>query len=157
MSPWLRGYSTCFISKQSWVRVPSVAQRLIMSNNWAAQYILQLSQGQIVKFRPHGNSMQPRIESGQLVTLTPVTQENVIEVGNIVLCKVDGKYWLHLVSAIGSDGRYQISNNKNHVNGWCNRKNLYGIVVLIEPLFKPTQGSKNIRFKLLMVVNRQLI
>lgn len=104
-----------------------------MSNNWAVQHIQQLSSGQVVKFRPHGNSMQPRIESGQLVTLVPITSERVINVGDIVLCKVDGRYWLHLVTAIGSDGRYQISNNKGHINGWCPHKNLYGLVTLIEP------------------------
>lgn len=104
-----------------------------ISNNWAAQHILQLSEGRVVKFRPHGNSMQPRIESGQLVTCVPVTAERVINVGDIVLCKVDGRCWLHLVSAIGSDGRYQISNNKGHINGWCQHKNLYGLVTLIEP------------------------
>jgi len=98
---------------------------------WATQYIELLNQGQIVKFRPHGNSMQPRIESGQLVTVTPVTNE--IQVGDIVLCKVDGRQWLHLVSAIGSDGRYQISNNKGHINGWCVKNNIFGLVIKVEP------------------------
>jgi len=97
---------------------------------WATQYIALLQQGQTVKFRPHGNSMQPRIESGQLVTVAPNLQA---QVGDIVLCKVDGKQWLHLVSAIGSDGRYQISNNKGHVNGWTTSKNIFGVVILVEP------------------------
>lgn len=99
---------------------------------WATQYIELLKQGQTVKFRPHGNSMQPRIESGQLVTVEPVNGR-VINVGDVVLCKVDGRQWLHLVTAIGSDGRYQISNNKGHVNGWCTASNIFGVVVEVEP------------------------
>ena len=74
--------------------------------------------------------MQPRIESGQLVTVTPGL---VYMVGDIVLCKVDGRQWLHLVTAIGSDGRYQISNNKGHINGWCQQNNVFGVVTQIEP------------------------
>jgi hypothetical protein len=110
--------------------------------SWATGYIEALKQGRTVEFRPHGNSMQPRIESGQLVTVVPAFQEFAScgttdvadpEVGDIVLCKVDGKQWLHLVSAIGSDGRYQISNNKGHVNGWCTRANVFGVVVRIDP------------------------
>lgn len=97
---------------------------------WATQYIQQLIAGETIKFRPRGNSMQPRIESGQLVTISPVNRD--IVVGDIVLCKVEGKQWLHLVSAIGSDGRYQISNNKGHVNGWCVIENIFGIVIGIE-------------------------
>ncbi len=98
---------------------------------WATQYIESLKNGQTVKFRPHGNSMQPRIESGQLVTVTPVTQD-CVKVGDVVLCKVDGKQWLHLVTAIGSDGRYQISNNKGHINGWCTPQNVFGVVTQVE-------------------------
>jgi phage repressor protein C with HTH and peptisase S24 domain len=100
--------------------------------SWATKYIELLKQGNTVKFRPHGNSMQPRIESGQLVTVVP--SNGVLPlVGAIVLCKVDGKQWLHLVSAHGSDGRIQISNNKGHVNGWCTTDNVFGIVTLVEP------------------------
>lgn len=99
--------------------------------SWATQYIELLKQDNTVKFRPHGNSMQPRIESGQLVTVEPVNRQ--IVPGDIVLCKVEGRQWLHLVSAVGSDGRYQISNNKGHVNGWCTAQNIFGVVTVIEP------------------------
>jgi len=74
--------------------------------------------------------MQGRIESGQLVTVEPVSREVVP--GDIVLCKVEGRQWLHLVSAVGSDGRYQISNNKGHINGWCTLQNIFGIVITVE-------------------------
>lgn len=98
--------------------------------SWATQYIEQLKLGNVVEFRPHGNSMQPRIQSGDKVTVVP---SSVYTVGDIVLCKVDGKQWLHLITAIGSDGRYQISNNKGHINGWCTAQNVFGVVIRVEP------------------------
>ena len=108
--------------------------------SWATAHIEKLKNLETIKFRPHGNSMQPRIASGQLVTVVPVSETcngcvyhiPPPKVGDVVLCKVDGKQWLHLVSAIGSDGRYQISNNQGHVNGWCTLSNIFGIVVKVE-------------------------
>lgn len=91
-----------------------------------------LQRGETIQLRPHGNSMQPRIESGQLVTVRPCWHGEA-QVGDIVLCKVNGRRWLHLVTAIGSDGRYQIGNNKGHTNGWCMPDHVYGIVVNVEP------------------------
>jgi len=97
---------------------------------WATKYIEQLRQGQTVSFRPTGNSMQGRIASRQLVTVAPISTPP--RVGDVVLCKVDGKQWLHLVSAVGADGRFQISNNKGHVNGWTTRANLFGMVTHVD-------------------------
>jgi hypothetical protein len=98
---------------------------------WATNYIEQLKQGATVRFRPTGNSMRGRIESGQLVTVQPIREH--IQVGDVVLCRCNGKQWLHLVSAIGQDGRYQISNNNGHVNGWTTRSNVFGVVTGVEP------------------------
>lgn len=89
--------------------------------------IQQLKEGKEVSFRPVGNSMEPRIKSKQLVTLSPDVS-NVV-VGDVVLCKVNGNILCHLVTAIQGD-RYQISNNKGHINGWT--KNVYGKVIKIE-------------------------
>ena len=91
-----------------------------------------LMKGETIRFRPHGNSMQPRIESGQLVTVTPC-KPGEAQVGDIVMCKVNGHQYLHLVSAIGSDGRYQISNNHGHINGWATPGNIFGVVTRVEP------------------------
>ena len=96
-------------------------------NKTHAQMLLE---GQTIQFRPHGNSMRPTILSGQLVTISPVFRE--ILVGDAVLCKVEGRQMLHKVTAIGSDGRYQISNNHGYVNGWCTRQNVFGILVAVE-------------------------
>ena len=97
---------------------------------WATQYIKLLSEGQTVKFRPRGNSMTGRIESGQLCTVEPI--KGVIYKHDIVLCKVSGKQYLHLVTAV-SGNRYQISNNKGHINGWIGPKSIYGKLIKVEP------------------------
>jgi hypothetical protein len=95
-------------------------------------HVQALQEGKTVKFRPHGNSMRPIIESGQLVTVEPLNGR-VPEVGDTVLCKVNGRQMLHKVTAIGSDGRYQVSNNHGYVNGWCTLANVYGILTQVEP------------------------
>lgn len=93
---------------------------------WADNYIAKLNQGEPVEFRPRGNSMAGRIESGQLVRVVPTSD---VEVGDAVLCKVNGRQYLHLVKGIrrNKDGvSYQISNNRGHVNGWTTQ--IYGVV-----------------------------
>jgi hypothetical protein len=94
---------------------------------WATNYIEALQAGKTVKFRPHGYSMQGLIESGQLCTVEPCQLSNV-EKGWVVLCKVNGKQFLHLVTAVRS-GQVQISNNKGHVNGWTSQ--VYGRCVRV--------------------------
>ena len=74
--------------------------------------------------------MQGKIESGQLITVAPAVHP--VAVGSIVLCKVNGSQYLHLVIAVGSDERYQIGNNKGYVNGWCAATNVYGIVTAVD-------------------------
>jgi phage repressor protein C with HTH and peptisase S24 domain len=98
---------------------------------WANAYIEKLKKGETVQFRPRGSSMAPKIKSGQLVTVEPPKWE--IEIGDIVLCQVNGKQWLHKVTAGSHDGaRFQISNNKGHINGWTSWKNIYGVVTCVE-------------------------
>jgi hypothetical protein len=97
---------------------------------WATPHIARLRNGQTVRFRPKGNSMSGRIESSQLVTVAPV-DPRTIERGDVVLCKVGGREFLHLVKAV-QDGRFQIGNNKGHVNGWTGPNGIYGKVVSVE-------------------------
>ena len=106
---------------------------------WATQYIKQLQEGKSVIFRPRGNSMQGRIESGQEVCVIPLKwRDGIIElpkVGEIVLCKVRGKEYLHLVKAIRrveTGEQYQIGNNKGFINGWTNLNSIYGRVLTID-------------------------
>jgi hypothetical protein len=97
---------------------------------WATEYIRRLQNGETVQFRPRGNSMSGKVESGQLCTVVPVTDAPVV--GDIVLCKVNGRQYLHLVKAVRGD-RYQIGNNRGRVNGWVSRNGVYGKCVRVEP------------------------
>lgn len=91
---------------------------------WAAPYIVKLQAGETVSFRPRGNSMSPRIRSGQLCTVAPVDSDK-IKVGDIVLCRVKGHEYLHFVKAI-LGVRFQIGNNHGGINGWIGTGNVFG-------------------------------
>ncbi len=97
---------------------------------WAMHYIAKLKEGETVSFRPRGNSMVGKIESGQLCTVEPINSED-ITVGDIVLCKVKGREYLHLVKAI-QDKRFQIGNNRGRINGWITANSIFGKCVKIE-------------------------
>jgi hypothetical protein len=90
----------------------------------------RVAQGTIVQFRPSGSSMVPLIRSRQLVTVAPV-DPSTLTVGDIVLARVAGSVYLHLVSAIGG-GRVQISNNRGRVNGWTSPDRVFGICVDVD-------------------------
>ena len=92
--------------------------------SWAS-VVEKLRRGEPVEMRPRGNSMTPRIKSGQQVRIVPADLTDV-ELGDVVLSKVKGVYRLHIVSA-RKDGRVQISNAHGHVNGWT--KQVFGKVV----------------------------
>jgi hypothetical protein len=91
---------------------------------WASQYIACLKEGETVQFRPRGSSMRGKIESGQLCTVEPVDPAT-LEVGDIVLCKVNGREYLHLIKAI-QGARIQIGNNRGRINGWISTNSVFG-------------------------------
>ena len=74
--------------------------------------------------------MAPLIDSGDLVTLVMATK-GTVKVGDIVLCRVKGAQYLHLVKAIDEE-RYQIGNNRGGINGWAQGSNIYGRVTKVE-------------------------
>jgi hypothetical protein len=97
---------------------------------WATGHIARLRKGETIQFRPRGSSMSGRIESKQLCTVAPVNPSDV-KPGDIVLCKVYGAEYLHLVKAV-QDGRFQIGNNKGHINGWIGSNGIYGRCISVE-------------------------
>ena len=92
---------------------------------WATAYIAKLRAGETVSFRPRGGSMAGKIESGQLCTVEPVKDVTTLKVGEIVLCKVGGNEYLHLIKAIQGQ-RFQIGNNRGFINGWIGQQIHYG-------------------------------
>ena len=90
---------------------------------WASRNIERLRAGEPVSFRPHGQSMTGRIESGQLCRVVPC-DPTMLEVGDIVFCKVARNEYLHIVKYI-QHGCYQIGNNRGLINGWIGPEHLY--------------------------------
>lgn len=97
---------------------------------WATHHIERLRNGETVRFRPRGQSMTGRIESGQLCTVEPIDPAS-LQVGDIVLCKVQGNEYLHIVKAIEGD-RFQIGNNRGFINGRIGRSGIFGKCVRVE-------------------------
>lgn len=65
--------------------------------------------------------MTPLIKSGQEHVLSPI---NLSDVGDIVFCKVKGRYYTHLVKAKGDRGVLI-----GKINGWT--KSVFGKVTKI--------------------------
>jgi hypothetical protein len=98
--------------------------------------------GETIEFHPTGASMVPLIRSRQRVTVAP-TFPSTVEVGDIVLARVAGIVYLHLVSAVDAGrNRVQISNNRGRVNGWTSRDKVYGICTAIDGVRRPRLAGK---------------
>ena len=78
--------------------------------------------------------MQGRVESGQLCTVEPVKDPGAIKEGDIVLAKVRGSIYFHLVKAVRVNGvrQFLIGNNKGHDNGWASEGAVFGRCIRIE-------------------------
>ena len=98
---------------------------------WATGYIQQLKEGKTVSFRPRGHSTSGKIESGQLCTVTPISDADMLSKGDIVLCKVNGNEYLHLIKAV-QGSRFQIGNNRGRINGWIGFNSIFGKLEKVE-------------------------
>lgn len=98
--------------------------------SWAKNYINSLQRGETISFCPKGNSMSPKINSGDLITLSP--DVNNLAVDDVVLCKVKGRFFVHLIKATKIEAEktlYLIGNNKGHINGWIGINAIFGKVI----------------------------
>lgn len=103
-------------------------------SGWADRHIEALQRGETVSFRPRGNSMSPHVEDGQLVTVEPYSSFLAINRGDVVLCRVHGHQYLHLVKAIDPvDRRVLIANARGRENGWTGADRVYGRMVEVRP------------------------
>ena len=82
--------------------------------------------------------MVPLVASGQHHKLAPIIWDQC-KVGDIVYCKVHGRFYTHLVKG-KSDKGLLIGNNKGGINGWT--KLVYGKV--IEILWKKLKRGKSL-------------
>lgn len=85
--------------------------------DWADTAIDLLSLGKDAEIRPVGGSMRGLIESGALVLLSPCVASDCA-VGDIVLCRVGSKVYLHLVKGVDASG-VLIGNNLGKINGYA--------------------------------------
>lgn len=87
----------------------------------------ELASKGVTEAKGFGNSMTPILKSGSLLTFKRCKN---YKVGDVVFCKVKGRFIdAHLITRKAHDGRYLISNNHGHDNGWT--KTIYGKVVKV--------------------------
>lgn len=98
---------------------------------WASAAIERLRQGQAVILHPRGHSMTGKINDGDLVTVEPLG-ERELRIGDIVLVRLHGREYLHLVTAIPGN-RTLIGNNRGDSNGWVGRAAIVGVATKVTP------------------------
>ena len=98
--------------------------------SWALFAKEALRKGETVIIKPRGHSMHGKVNDGDHVTVEPCEPAN-LQVGDIVLVRVHGNDYLHLIKAIDK-GRFQIGNNRGGINGWVGPDGIYGKATKIE-------------------------
>jgi hypothetical protein len=99
--------------------------------SWAKFAIESLKEGKTVQIRPRGHSMKGKVNDSDLVTVEPCQAED-LAVGDIVLVRVKGHDYLHLVKAINQN-RFLIGNNRGGINGWVGHNCIYGKATKVQP------------------------
>ena len=97
---------------------------------WADFAREALRRGETIQIKPRGHSMKGKVNDGDLVTVTPWAPEE-LAVGDIVLVRVHGNDYLHLIKAIDK-GRFLIGNNRGGTNGWVSSNSLFGKAIKVE-------------------------
>src|SRR5262245_48986095 len=98
--------------------------------SWAKYAIEALHDGRTVQIRPRGHSMKGKVNDRALVTVEPCDPVT-LAVGDMVLVRVSGRDYLHLIKAIDR-GRFLIGNNRGGINGWVGAHGIYGKATKIE-------------------------
>lgn len=88
----------------------------------------RLENGETFLTSEKGNSIVPLIHSGQEHELSPAKWEDC-SVGDIVYCKVNGRFYTHLVKGKDPVRGLLIGNNRGNTNGWT--RNVYGKVTRV--------------------------
>lgn len=75
--------------------------------------------------------MTGRVNDGDLCEVRRPRTEDALKAGDVVLCRVRGAQYLHLVKAV-RNGQYQIRNNRGEINGWVSRNGIFGLLVSVK-------------------------
>jgi hypothetical protein len=97
---------------------------------WADFAKEALRRGETVQVKPRGHSMKGKVNDGDIVTIEPIDPAT-LAVGDIVLVRMHGSDYLHLIKAIDG-GRYQIGNNRGGINGWVGANGIFGKATKVE-------------------------
>ena len=106
-----------------------------------------LTAGRSVFYKSSGQSMWPLVQSGDACTFHPIQAVTAkkgkysiqkvaskIDVGDIVFCQVQPSQQLyaHIVHEVQRHSiqrpKYLIGNVQRHINGWCRRERIFGIL-----------------------------
>ena len=98
--------------------------------SWAKAAIEALLRGEQSTLRYDGDAMQGRIDDGAEVLLAPV-EPGELKVGDVVLARVKGEDYLHLIRAIDRS-TFLVGDNVGGIGGWIEKDALHGVVVKIE-------------------------
>lgn len=107
--------------------------------------IKSLRDGKKAQIKPRGNSMRGRVSSGDIVQLEPCSEDSLF-VGDIVLVKVKGNIYLHLIKSIKQEKnktKYQIGNNVGGINGWVSFSAIFGKATKIESPVEHRNAKKD--------------
>ena len=83
-----------------------------------------------MQWRSGGNSLAPRIMSGECCKYQPVSKHADVKEKDIVFCQIKGRYWGHMVKKktfVGGEKEYvyTISNINGHKNGATDLESTY--------------------------------
>ena len=106
-----------------------------------AEAVQQLIEGQPIRLVATGTSMRPRIESGKVLTISPV-DPSAVRVDDIVLVKwKKGRLLAHLVMEIRNH-RFKIGNTWGKTNGWVDAEAILGRATDVSDVCGSTKPSK---------------
>ena len=91
----------------------------------------KLQEGQDCVVIGYGQSMTPIMKSGQPAFVEALKPDTELSKNDIVMCKVNGHYYLHKIISIKNDVSFVIGNNHGHINGTISRNSIFGKVTKI--------------------------
>lgn len=99
-----------------------------------------LKKGETIARFEWGESMMPLLNNGEYCTIEPVDDINDIEIGDAVLCEVNGVLMTHMViiksNANCNSPYFLIGSSYLHFYGWTNK--IYGLCKGTNILEKPS-------------------
>lgn len=86
----------------------------------------------------YGYSLAPVINSAQAVVVEPLSDDRVIEKGDLVFCRLHKGYRIQKVLSVKDNALYSVGNIRGYVHSTIGREDIYGRVVRIlrRPCYK---------------------